>query len=382
MSARAKLWFSFAGALAAGGISFVALFRGAATSDPHQAKEADPTPAVRLEFDRTAAPPIAQLRWKSAEVWSDLNGIIVAANRGDEPVTLDQISFTCACLALRRKVGDAWVDCTDLRLEPGESAHLQVRFEARGAPGDAARQRVAMRVNEGRRPNAYVEMFVEQLTGGLICVPPSADFGLLPAGTKSAKELLVVDGARKPRRLKALTVTGSPGLAAKLQPCEPVPFSRGSEVVGVVIGRIEVACCSSNPGAQHGALELSTDPPLQGQNRFDVRAIIQPPVELTPAVVVLPRLSGQGRLCTANCRCRAAAGEIKSLRVVNDLPEWLSVQTTASENPQEWEALVAWRPERAKAAPGEEGGAACVVELAASVAGRDEMVRLRVVIKP
>lgn len=177
-------------------------------------------------------------------------------NRGGAELFIDQIQANCACLGLEREINGKFTRLETLKVQPRESVPVVVRITVQGEPGAPMSNALYFRTNDPTVPQAYVEMPVSRVLGGIVTSPRQVVFGTVIQGTGLSQILEIRDHAHQPRRVQRVESSNPDRFKVRFISSEngsstPV----GAE--GKLIGRVEIVVPGERPGAFEGAVRIS-----------------------------------------------------------------------------------------------------------------------------
>jgi hypothetical protein len=292
---------------------------------------ASPTSLTRAWVSRVAGAPIVECP-ETVNLGSQERGQVASApltikNRGRSELVIDQVSSSCSCSGLEREEAGSLVPVRELRLAPGEEGHLQIRVSVNGIPGQPLRNSIGFHTNDPTSPQGRIEVLVEKVTGGLLVTPRTIAFGTVLVGQEACVNAEVRDPEPTVRSVESVTSSNPERLKVSWSPGEAgeAPVGIGS---GTLLGHLAVSALTSDAGSLEGTIELH----LAGRRPTTVSVVgrVAPLVEVSPALVVLPRTSNSGDVWVGTCLCRSNEHKPLSLSTANS-DEGLSVRISQIE---------------------------------------------------
>ncbi len=284
------------------------------------------------------------------------------SNRGASELVIDQIQSNCSCSGMEEPRGGRYDHIESLRLKPGEKANLVMRISVRGVPALGQMVNlVQFHTNDPSQPVGQIEAVVGPVSRGVSTNPGLINFGTVPLGTRIRSVLDVWDTATPPRVIERVTSTKPDRITVRLL---PVPHQ--SQVVptdpedGALIGRLEVIVDTTRAAEFNDGIQIHTAGRTREPDKVPLVGRVIAAVELSPALIVLPRASSNGPLYEATCVCRSTNGERLAVSVESPSPG-LVVQGEDGDEPTVRVLRIKWDPRQAKIPAG----------------GRRETVRLR-----
>ncbi len=268
------------------------------------------------------------------------------ANRGVQELVIDQVRTNCSCTGLEREEEGRFVHLESVRLKPGQQANLAVRVAVRGVPVGASMHNVIeFQTNDPGQPTGRMDVFVRRVWGGVSINPPEVVFAPVAVGATVRKVLEIRDTATIPRTIGRVTSTDPKRLTVRLLPAETLPKEAEPNPGGTLIGQVEVVVDTSEIGEVSGVVRVGlvgeTRPPDEAQ----VAGRVTASVELRSSSLVLPRLTADGPLYSAQTLCRSTHG--KALTVAADpAPMGLTVQIESSGDATSKIVRITWDPTR------------------------------------
>jgi hypothetical protein len=253
------------------------------------------------------------------EVERVATGHVVIANRGRDDLQLGDIRSSCSCSGLERELNGDLVRLQELRLGAGESADLLLRVAVRGTPGESNRTAVTFATNDPERPEVRVEAVISRITGGVSSSPRTVIFGTVSVGGSASQLVEVRDKASLPRSIKAVESTNPQGFTVRLLPASSRKGAPALPEEGSVIGLVEVTLKTEAPLVADGGILVSLDESSRPK-WVPVLGRVAPLVEVSPALVVLPRFSSTGAVYSAECLCRSTEGKPLTIAAESSSP--------------------------------------------------------------
>lgn len=269
------------------------------------------------------------------------------ANRGGGELVIDEIRTNCSCTGMERERDGEFGRVESLRLQAGEETELAMRISVRGVPVGAEMINVVQfRTNDPDHPEGRIEAVVRRVSGGVAAVPNPIVFGTVPAGTQVVHVIEVWDSALTPRVIDRVTSTNPDRVTAKLVPVTDQPGDASAQSVGTLIGRIEVAVDTHSPGAVDESVQIYLKDESRKPDAISVIGRVAAPVEVSPALLVLPRASADRVLFEGTCVCRSRDGTALSL-TVDRVPPELTVELL-DDGQATRRIRITWHPEADK----------------------------------
>jgi hypothetical protein len=297
----------------------------------------------------------------------------IITNRGGEELQIDHIQSSCSCAGLEREERDGFTRLTELRLGPGQEAHLALRVSVGGNAGGPARISLQFRTNDPARPLASVEVVIPLVTG-VTTLPRVLAFGNVPTGATAHQVFEILNLSRKERAVERVVSNNPDRFSARLLPPGVDGDGGASSGTESLIGRIEVRLETETPGPVDGAVEIYFSGSEGRTVSVPVMGHVAADVEVTPSTLLLPRVSGGGTLAYGDCLCRSTKGE--PLRITLDsAPEGITIQVSDVEgDPTAQMVRIAWEANSATRAT----AGAKVVRLKAAGGDRETSLEIRV----
>jgi hypothetical protein len=231
------------------------------------------------------------------------------ANRGGGSLAIDDVRSDCSCTGMERIQDGRYVRIESLTLNAGEEARLYVRVSVRGAPaGGEMVNRVGFRSNDPSQPLGHITAVVSRVSRGVSTTPGSVVFGTVPVGHPLRQVLDVRDTAMPPRSIERVSSTRPARVSVRFLPGPKKPTETEPHEDGQLIGQIEIAVDTGNPGEVNEAVHVH----LAGEQRKPASVVVignvAAPIEVSPSFLVLPRASRAGPLYDATCVCRSNHG--------------------------------------------------------------------------
>jgi hypothetical protein len=337
-------------------------------------------------YPRPAAGPVAggprvrcpeRIDAGSAEVGQTVEAVLPVGNAGPAPLTLSELSTDCSCLgAFLLPDQHPLAHAASHTIPPGGEARVLFRLRVSGAHGARTDRVVRFRTDDPDRPSVEVRIDYVPLARyfpdpiHLRFDPtdpdrPAAEFGVFAtdAADRATVRAVVPDD---PGRLK---VEWTP------DPADGPPVAAAGAANSRRLGRGRVAVV----GPLDGRSVVSSWVRVYADGRDDpiavvaVAAAVRTPVELTPAVLYLPRSSSAGPIYSATVVCRADGGPVAGL-TVGPVPAGLTVEVEQpADSPVVRYLRVTCDPARFEARD-------VTIPLTARIGERDHPLTLRVVI--
>lgn len=286
----------------------------------------------------------------------EIGDLIIApftiSNRGGGELVIDQVQTNCSCTGLEQRGEAGYLRVESLRLQAGEHAELVMRIAVRGVPND--RQMVNLvrfRTNDPTRPEAQIEAVVSRVRGGVTCFPRSIAFGTVPIGAKVVQTVDVRDTGQPPRSIERLTSTDPDRVTFRLLPIPTEQRNKNWHPDGVLIARFEVVVNTATSGQVTAKAEIHLKGGTRSPDGLDVAGRIAEPIEVTPSSLLLPRVSADGLIYTANCIVRSTDGQALTA-VVEQAPPGLTAEALPGEAASLRRIRVRWDPRGGKALAG------------------------------
>lgn len=294
-------------------------------------------PQCRSWLGFAEAPPTidypAELDLGDGEVGDLVVSRYTIANRGGRELIIDGIRTNCSCTGMECEQEGKYVRVDALRIKAGDQAELVLRVSVGGVPiGAQMRNVVEFQTNDPAHPRGRIEAVVRRVSGGIFTVPESVIAGTVVVGSEVRRVVEVRDPALHPRRVEEVSSTAPERVRVRLLPDKDQSRDGVQHPEGTVIGYLEVTVAAEKSGPIQGAIIIK----LQGETRpphtVPVVGHVAAPIDLSPALLVLPRMSSGGPIYTATCICRSNNGEPLSVDV-SSVPLGLSVELLESASP-------------------------------------------------
>lgn len=254
------------------------------------------------------------------------------ANRGGKELVIDEIESNCACSGLERETDGKFVRLTSLRLAPYERTNLTMRVLVQGAPGSATQNGVSFRTNDPTCATMHIDAHVSKITAGVTTVPTSIVLGTLRTTSESRKLMAVYDNAVRPRKIARVVSLDPARVAVRL--LDRGATDAAENELGTLIGQIEVEAGTSLPGSLNTEIAIHLENVHRPPTIVPVIGRVVGPIELSPTMLVFPRMSDGHRVFVRNCLCRSTTD--KSIRlVIESVPDEFTATISATENATE-----------------------------------------------
>jgi hypothetical protein len=271
------------------------------------------------------------------ELGESIRTPVTLANRGNRELLIDRVKAGCSCTWLERV--DNGQPIESLQLAPGASIELFLRLNARVKEvGSPLRAVITLSTNDPHCTEARIEAYIPKVKGGVTAWPSSIAFGAVRNGSKARQVVEIRDHAIHSRKVARVVSSDPECIAVHL-----LPFDRVQDRSESVIARCEVILHARKIGPFEGKVAIYLADEDRPPDEVSITGRVVGSVELLPAVVVLPRVSSNGRLYHAECSCRAADGERLTL-AVHSVPSDLQVKIIPGVDSNSQNIRIEWVP--------------------------------------
>ncbi len=269
------------------------------------------------------------------------------ANRGGGQLIIDHIQSSCSCAGLEWEIDAQRHRAETITLNSGEKVKFFARVSVRGPVNQPFRNSIHFRTNDPLVPEGMIELLVPNITGGASVHPSGIAFGQVPVGAHEIRLIDVLDRRSPPRSITKISTTNDKIISTRVL---PVADKNSTIEAGArLIGKIEVSikCDSSRVVQEKVYVTIDQDArPLE----VPVSGEVQPPVEVYPKSLTLPRSASGGLIYHSQCLCRSVAGTPLDL-TVESAPLGLVVRIEESkDSPAERLVRIEW--DQSKDEPG------------------------------
>jgi hypothetical protein len=252
------------------------------------------------------APAVVEL--EPHEYGTHAEARFAVTNYGGGELILDGFRSACACDGLERKTENGYVRLTELKLAANESAELRLVQQVRGRVGEPLRTAVYFRTNVPTMPEAIIVVAIPRVLGGITAVPSVVHVGTVPAGANVRRVINLYDAAAEPRVVREVVVSDPSRFGVRLLPPDPDAPARGGPFREVSVGRLEVVVNTVEPGLVDGNIRIILGDGHAAPDTIRVSGRVCNPVEVSPPVLVLPRVSNGRAIYSGRCLCRSTTG--------------------------------------------------------------------------
>ncbi len=280
-------------------------------------------------------PPIlvcpSELDLGEHEIGAVVIGRLEVANRGGQPLVIENVSTNCSCTGLEEEQNGNYVRVDRLVVAPGAVVPLIARLSVRGFPiGSRGSTTISFDTSDPERPRYNISIVVARVKGGVQPVPDTAVFGTLAIGSEQKRIVHLFDDALDPREIDSVTSSDPDRVRISLLPPDTakctVPFT------GKHIADLAIFAKSQFAGDLTATIHIS----LKGQQRSpdSIRVIGQfvSDLDLAPAAVSFPLRSANEDVFELSCICRSPNAMPFKLSAVASTP---SVLVSVSETDKE-----------------------------------------------
>ncbi len=238
------------------------------------------------------------------------------ANRGRQELAIDGIRTNCSCTGMEREQDGKFFRVNSLRIQAGEQVELALRVSVGGVPiGAHMRNILEFQTNDPAHPQGRIEALVRRVSGGIFTVPESVVAGTPVVGSKVRHVVEVRDSALRPRVVDEVKSTAPDRVTVRLLPDNERPKEGSRHPEGTVIGYLEVKVATDRPGPVQDAITITLKDETRPPHKVPVVGRVAAPIEMRPALLLLPRASSSGPVYTATCICRSHNGKSLSVEV-------------------------------------------------------------------
>jgi hypothetical protein len=250
----------------------------------------------------------------------------VIQNRGSEDLVINDIRTNCSCTGMELEEQGKFSRIESLRVRPGEQAKVVMRISVRGVPaGGEMRNVVYFRTNDPSQPEASITAIIPRVSAGVHTIPRAIVFGNVQIGQTVRTVADVLDTAKPPRIIQAVTTTDPDTVTARLLPVEAAAQETTSLQHETVIARVEVLVNTTKAREVDAAIEFHLEGSTRRPDTLPISGKILALVEVAPALLALPRESAEGLLYSASVLCKSNTGA--PIRVIAEsVPEGLELK--------------------------------------------------------
>lgn len=206
------------------------------------------------------------------------------ANRGGRELIIDGIRTNCSCTGMEREHEGKYLRVESLRIRAGDQAELVTRASVGGVPiGAEIRNVVEFQTNDPAHPHGRIDALVRRVSGGVFTVPESVIAGTMVVGSEVRHVVEVRDTALSPRVIEEVGSTAHDEVSVRLLPDAGRRRKGVQHPEGTVIGRLEVAVATENPGPVQAAITISLRGETRPPHTVPVVGRVAAPIELAGA---------------------------------------------------------------------------------------------------
>lgn len=247
-------------------------------------------------------------------------------NRGGAELVIDEITSNCGCTGMEREIGGRYLRPESLRMKAREVADLVMRVTV---PANRVGLRmvnvVEFRTNDPTHPLARIEATIGCVSGGVFTSPDSVVFGAVPAGATFRRVVDIWDPAVSPRAIDQVTSSSPSRVSVRLSPVEDGRPQNGPREKCTLVGRLEVTVNTNIPGHVKETVKIHVSGRSGRPDIVTILGRVAAPFELTPSVIVLPRVTSTNEVFDAVCDCRSTLGRPFMLTVAS-VPDGFKVE--------------------------------------------------------
>lgn len=267
------------------------------------------------------------------EVLTTLEVPVIIRNRGNQPLTVDQVQKNCGCLGVftTDQAGER-KELVKLEIQPQESITLFPQLAVVGHPRMPVTRRFTFRTNDPHNQLVDISMRVVP-TAHYFAMPLELVLGQVVVGERVEREIQI---RAHDRTLPAITRVSSSNerIHARYERIEAISDAKIDADPSPLIGRLHAYFdAPSLPGNIGGAISLFCEGRQDPAVTVPVTGRVERLIELSPHEVMLPRVSQSGPIYTANCLCRAALSKPLRLRIQKSPVDVLIQIKDVPENP-------------------------------------------------
>ncbi len=268
-------------------------------------------------------------------------------NIGGGELLIDDVHMNCACTGLEKETEGRYTRVDSIRLGPNETADLRVRVSVQGAIGTLSRNTVRFRTNDAMYPEAAIEVITSKIVGGISCFPTGAIFGSVLVGESSKQLLEIRDGAIHPRTIVHAESANHEQVSIRLLPAINDERNANSSSNGLLVGYLEVTLNALSPGPVNTTIVFYlSDDPERKRSSIPVIGHVVDMVEVSPTLLVLPRMSSEGKVYYGTCLFRCTQGKPLALEI-DSLPNGLFAKIDSDGERAELATVrIEWSPDR------------------------------------
>jgi hypothetical protein len=236
-------------------------------------------------------------------------GVVVACpvhvkNSGDSDLHVDEIRTNCSCTGLEKLVDGKHVRVESLTIKPGETSELWIRVTVRGVPvGTKMNNVIQFRTNDPTHIQGQMVAFVPHVSGGVQVRPKEFFLGTVPQGSEARHTAEIWDDAAETRKIVDVVSSQPQRIAVRRLSLEAADSAPAKQAAGQRVGRFEFNVNTTKTGEFYETIEIQVEG--RAPDTMIVSGRVAAPVELAPALLVLPRQSESGLVYSALCVCSA-----------------------------------------------------------------------------
>lgn len=244
-------------------------------------------------------------------------------NAGGAALEIRNFHTSCTCLSLFRQSPTGEEMVQDTILQPGEELQAVAEFSMRGSPGEPFRGLVFFDTNDAANPSVRVD-FLARIEGRFVSFPAQVDLVGLKPGERRIERLEIRNVSRvhggRPDRVE----TDNPEqVVIKSFRRKQTPVDPANRALGISVGEVEIEVRAPRTAgrltANVNVFEEGNGPSLV---EIPVSGTVLPPFQCRPSALMLPRMTGNGPIYSAQILCRATDNHCFRLQVVSAPPNW------------------------------------------------------------
>lgn len=256
---------------------------------------------------------------------STLDLPIVVHNSGSMPLNLHGFWGSCTCVSLLARANGETTCLDRATIAPGDSFEIAAQVRVRNTDPGPFRTLIAFETNDPRRPSVQLEI-VGRVKGRLLLFPTELELASYTPAERFCQTIQVYNlGLDHPGEIGE--VVGDPAENVVIKEIRRTSdLTTGDDSpLGRLVAEVDLEVVGpAKPGTLESCVKLQVAENDGKVLSLPVRVILRPRVEVTPSVVVLPRVTGAGLSYSAECVCTGRDGELLDLAAV-EVPDGMEV---------------------------------------------------------